>query len=107
MLLSYTFGPSVVKYGILSNNRRSKLHAVTKTAYFFTKGAELLSVHYRVCYQLDNCTSDLVQKHAVFHCFSFKQLKALAKYWFRLEVLRIMVEVLGNLLVVFASKSDM
>ena len=28
MLLSYIFGPSVVKYGILSNNRRSKLHAV-------------------------------------------------------------------------------
>ena len=28
MLLSYIFGPSVVKYDILSNNRRSKLHAV-------------------------------------------------------------------------------
>ena len=28
MLLSYIFGPSVVKYGILSNNRRSKLHTV-------------------------------------------------------------------------------
>ena len=60
-------------------------------------------MHYRVCYQLDNCTSDLVQKHAVYHCFSSIQLKALAKYWFTLEVLRIMVEVLGNLLVVFAS----
>ena len=28
MFLSYIFGPSVVKYGILSNNSRSKLHAV-------------------------------------------------------------------------------
>ena len=28
MLLSYIFGPSVVKYGILGNNKRSKLHAV-------------------------------------------------------------------------------
>ena len=107
MLLSYIFGPSVVKYDILSNNRHSKLHAVTKTANFFAEGAELLSVHYEVCYGLDNCTSDLVQKNAVHHCFSFKQLKALAKYWFTLEVLRIMVEVLGNLLVVFASRSDM
>ena len=28
MLLSYIFWPSVVKYGILSNNRGSKLHVV-------------------------------------------------------------------------------
>ena len=28
MLVSYIFGPSVVEYGILSDNRRSKLHAV-------------------------------------------------------------------------------
>ena len=28
MLLSYIFRPSVVKYGVLSNSRRSKLHAV-------------------------------------------------------------------------------
>ena len=28
MLLNYTFGPSVVKYDILGNNRRSELHAV-------------------------------------------------------------------------------
>ena len=28
MLLSYIFGPSVVKYDIVSNNRRSMLHAV-------------------------------------------------------------------------------
>ena len=28
MLLIYIFGPSVVKYDILSNNRRSKLHTV-------------------------------------------------------------------------------
>ena len=28
MLLIYIFGPSVVKYDILSNNRRSKPHAV-------------------------------------------------------------------------------
>ena len=27
MLLSYIFGPSLVKYDILSSNRRSKLHA--------------------------------------------------------------------------------
>ena len=29
MLLTYIFGPSVVKYDILSNYRRSKLHAVS------------------------------------------------------------------------------
>ena len=28
MFLSYMFGPSVVTYGILRNNRRSRLHAV-------------------------------------------------------------------------------
>ena len=28
MLLSHIFGPSVVKYNILSNNRHGKLHAV-------------------------------------------------------------------------------
>ena len=33
-LLSYIFGPSVVKYGILSNNRRSKLHAVIDCLIF-------------------------------------------------------------------------
>ena len=34
MLLSSIFGPSVVKYGILSNNRRSKLHAVINWQFF-------------------------------------------------------------------------
>ena len=72
------------------------MQLLLKTAYFFAEGAELLSVHYEVCYHLDNCTSDLVQKNAVHHCFSFKQLKALARYWFTLEVLRIMVEVFNR-----------
>ena len=35
MLLSYIFGPSAVKYGILSNNRRNKLHAVIDCLFFF------------------------------------------------------------------------
>ena len=37
MLLSYVFGPRMVKYDILSNNWRSKIHAYMqlKTAYFF------------------------------------------------------------------------
>ena len=35
MLLSYIFGPSVVKYGILSNNRRSKLHVVIDCLFCF------------------------------------------------------------------------
>ena len=34
MLLSYIFGPSVVKYDVLSNNRRSKLHAVIDCLVF-------------------------------------------------------------------------
>ena len=34
MLLSYIFGPSVVKYDILCNNRRSKLH--TDSLFFFS-----------------------------------------------------------------------
>ena len=38
MLLSYIFGPSVVKYGILSNNRRSELHAVIDCQFFILKG---------------------------------------------------------------------
>ena len=36
MLLSYIFGPSEVKYYILRENRRNKLHAVI--AYFLTYG---------------------------------------------------------------------
>ena len=35
MLLSYLFGPSVIKYGILSNNRRGKLHAVIGCLFLF------------------------------------------------------------------------
>lgn len=34
MLLSYIFGPSVVKYGILSNNRCRKPHADTDCIFF-------------------------------------------------------------------------
>jgi len=34
MLLSYVFRPSVVKYGILGNNRRSKLHAVIDYLFY-------------------------------------------------------------------------
>ena len=34
ILRSYIFGPGVVKYGILSNNRRSKLHAVIDCLFF-------------------------------------------------------------------------
>ena len=33
MLLSYIFGPSVVKYDILTNNRRSKLHPVVECRF--------------------------------------------------------------------------
>ena len=36
MLHSYIFGLSVVKYGILSNNRRCKLHAVIDCLFFFS-----------------------------------------------------------------------
>ena len=43
MLLSYTFEPSVVKYGILSNNRRSKLHAVIDCLFFI-----LLFVYFQI-----------------------------------------------------------
>ena len=35
MLLSYIFGPSVVKYDILSNNRGSKLRAVIDSLFYF------------------------------------------------------------------------
>ena len=36
MLLSYKFfGPTVVKYGILSKNRRTKLQAVINCLFFF------------------------------------------------------------------------
>jgi len=34
MLLSYIFVPSMVKYNILSNNRRSKLHTVIDCLFF-------------------------------------------------------------------------
>ena len=34
MLLSYIFGPSVVKYDILSNNRRRELHAVIDCIFY-------------------------------------------------------------------------
>ena len=34
MLLSYIFGPSEVKYNILSNNMRSMLHAVIYCLFF-------------------------------------------------------------------------
>ena len=34
MLLSYIFGPRMVKYDILSNNRRSTLHAVIDCVFF-------------------------------------------------------------------------
>ena len=34
MLLSYIFGPSMVKYDILSYSRRSKLHAVLDGLFF-------------------------------------------------------------------------
>ena len=34
LLLSYIFGPSVVKYDVLSNNRRSKLYAVIDCLFF-------------------------------------------------------------------------
>ena len=36
MLLSYIFEPSVVKYGILSNNRRSNQHVVIDFLFFST-----------------------------------------------------------------------
>ena len=36
MLLSFIFGPSEVKYDIVSNNRRSKLHAVIDCLFFFS-----------------------------------------------------------------------
>ena len=35
MLPSYIFRPSVVKYGILSNNRRSKLHSVIDCLFVY------------------------------------------------------------------------
>ena len=35
MLLSDIFGPSVVKYDILGNNRRSKLHAVIDCLFLY------------------------------------------------------------------------
>ena len=35
ILLTYIFGPSVVKYGILSNNWHSKLHAVIDYLFLF------------------------------------------------------------------------
>ena len=40
MLLSHIFGPSVVKFIILSNNRRSKLHAVIDCLFFFSGGRQ-------------------------------------------------------------------
>ena len=41
MLLSYIFGPSVVKYDILSNDKCRKLHAVIEAASFLLFDAPL------------------------------------------------------------------
>ena len=41
MLLSYIFGPSLVKYDIVSNNRGSKLHAVIDYLFFIGSGNNL------------------------------------------------------------------
>ena len=41
MLLSYIFGPSMVKYNILSNNRCSKLHPVIDCLFFIGSGNNL------------------------------------------------------------------
>ena len=40
MLLSQIPGPSVIKFGILSNNMRSKLHAVKNCLIFFSGGRQ-------------------------------------------------------------------
>ena len=45
MLLSYIFGPSVVKYDILSNNRCSKLHPVIN-CLFFIKYFAAVTTHF-------------------------------------------------------------
>ena len=42
ILRSYIFGPSAVKYDILSNNRYSKLHAVIDCLFFFVGSIPLL-----------------------------------------------------------------
>ena len=42
MFLSYILGPSVVKYSILSSNRRGKLHAVIDCLFFRTAVSFLL-----------------------------------------------------------------
>ena len=48
MLLSYIFRPSVVKYGILSSDRRSKLHAFIDCLLSNQVGEDrLLCKHYR------------------------------------------------------------
>ena len=48
MLLSYIFGPSVVKYGILSNNRYSKLHAVIDCLPFLVADITGKNVIFRI-----------------------------------------------------------
>ena len=50
MLLTNIFGPSVVKYGSLSNNRRSKLLAVMIFRFIFCRS--------RTCKDIDECATN-------------------------------------------------
>ena len=47
MLLSYIFGPSVVKYDILSNDKCRKLHAVIEAASFLLFDAPLKNAEWK------------------------------------------------------------
>ena len=58
MTLSYIFGPCVVKYGILSNNRRSKLQAVIDCLFFRLRLFSLLS---KVKHFFNDCTAFFLQ----------------------------------------------
>ena len=58
MLLSYIFGLSVVKYGILSNNRRSKQQAVIDCLFFWLRLFSSLS---KAKHFFIDCTAFILQ----------------------------------------------
>ena len=62
MLLSFIFGPSVVKYDMLSNNCRSKIHAVVDCPFFFS----LQSMHLRPLHLSAHRINSLVKMATVF-----------------------------------------